>query len=93
MKLLKEAQNKFLEQFGAVATQFEASDPNVDEDEDWMELDDSEDISLFQGPLDLFAAGGQTVIVKSMQGYKSALKWLYEDARIAFSHMKLITCS
>ena len=41
-------------------------------------MDEQGDTKIPEGPPDMFAAGSQTETAKTIQGYKLALKWLYE---------------
>ena len=86
IKLLKEANEKFSKQSREASMTEEElyEEEDYDEDMDELELDEQGDIIIPDGPLDMFAAGSQTVTAKTMQGYKSALKWLYEEKRIVF---------
>jgi hypothetical protein len=57
----------------------EDSKEEFDIDED-SEVDENGRTFLSDGPIDMFAENHQTVTVQTMQGYKSMLKWLYDEA-------------
>ena len=82
-KILKEAKEKMEKSYReAISEETKEGDEDFDEDADEYEVDEAGNIRVPDGPLDLFAAGGQTVTVKTMSGYKSALKWVYEEVKV-----------
>ena len=84
-KILKEAKEKMEKSYReAISEETKEGDEDFDEDADEYEVDEAGNIRVPDGPLDLFAAGGQTVTVKTMSGYKSALKWVYEEVKVPF---------
>ena len=61
-------------------------DSDTDEDNDNENDGDCSNENVQQeGPADLFAQGDITIAVSTMQGYKSALKWMYSEAHVLFT--------
>ena len=73
-KILKEAKEKLEKLQKSKFREEKERDEDFNEDADKYEVDEAGNIGVPDGTLDLFAAGGQTITVKTMSGYKSALK-------------------